>query len=307
LGPKRIFFNFVKKYGRQYSSEVETAERYAIFKQNYQRIVQHNRNPHKTFTMGVNKFADMTSEEYKQYLGFRPDLSIPRNEQGHVHSSIPDEVDWRDKNAVTGVKDQGQCGSCWSFSATGAVEGTHAIATGNLVSLSEQNIIDCSWNAPYNNTGCDGGDPRTALQYVINNKGLDTEDSYEYVDYNGGDQEDCTYSAANSAASISGMVDVISGNETDLAYAAVKCTVSVAIDASQDSFQFYQGGIYYEPMCSSDLNDLDHAVLVVGYGDGYWLVKNSWGEDWGDDGYILMSRDEDNNCGIATYATYGTV
>jgi len=173
-----------------------------------------------------------------------------------------------------------------------------------------KNLLDCTWNLPYNNTGCDGGDMRTALQYVIDNKGIDTESSYPYVDWNGGDQENCTYSKSSIGATIKAVLDVVSGNETDLAYAVITCPVSVAIDASQDSFADYEGGIYYEPNCESDINDLDHGVLVVGYGsdgsDDYWIVKNSWGPVWGMEGYILMSRNQDNNCGIATYATVPT-
>jgi len=205
---------------------------------------------------------------------------------------------------VSYVKDQGECGSCWAFSTTGAIEGTWEIAKEKMTELSEQNVIDCSWNFPYNNLGCDGGDMRSALQYVIDNKGINSEDDYQYNDYYGGDREDCTYNKNKIAAMVSTMVNVTSGNETALMYAILQAPVSIAIDASQSSFQFYEGGIYYEPFCKSDLDSLDHGVLAVGYGDGYFLVKNSWGPTWGWEGYIYMTRGQKNNCGIATYATY---
>jgi len=303
---RQEFKKFQEKYGKSYSPEEESL-RFQIFAENLAFINSHNAQiPKPSFTVAVNKFADLSNEEFVQkYTGFHAQRGPARKTHSWSVGAIPTSFDWRDSNAVTEVKDQGQCGSCWSFSTTGAIEGAWAIAKTTLVSLSEQNILDCSWNAPYNNTGCDGGDMREAMQYVIDNHGIDTEDSYPYNDYNGGDQEPCTYSAANSAASIRSFVDVISGNETDLLVAAYVGPVSIAIDASQSSFQFYDGGVYSDPMCQNDLADLDHGVLVVGF-DSYnefWIVKNSWGMDWGTEGYILMAMNDDNMCGIATYAT----
>jgi len=301
------FQRFLSKYKKEYGTPEERTQRFNIFKSNLDFIDQQNKKG-LSYTVGVNKFADLTNEEFNRiYLGFRTTNSVrslKKNGILDVHAPLPSQWDWRDKHAVSSVKDQGQCGSCWSFSAVGSIEGAWAIHTSaKAVSLSEQNVIDCSWNSPYNNTGCDGGDPRTALQYVIDNKGIDTEEGYPYEDYNGGDQETCQYTIFFIGGKITYMIPVISGNETDLAYATLKAPVSVAIYASHQSFQFYQDGIYYEPMCGSTLNSLDHGVLTVGFIDGAWLVKNSWGSDWGMSGYIQMSRDEDNNCGIATYAT----
>jgi len=305
------FSNFVTKFHKKYDSKEETTRRFGIFSEKLDQIDAHNAQK-KSFTRGINKFSDLTAEEYRQYLGFVASPHAPKNphKTSGNNFKLPTSVDWRNESAVTDIKDQGQCGSCWAFSTTGTIEGFHAIHSKNLVSLSEQNLIDCTWGEPYNNTGCDGGDMRTSLQYVVNNKGIDTEDSYSYDDYYGGDQENCSYTKSGIGATISAFMDVVSGNETDLAYAVLGCPVSVAIDASQDSFQDYDGGIYYEPACNSDLNDLDHGVLVVGYGseddDDYWIVKNSWGPEWGMEGFILMSRNQDNNCGIATYATVPT-
>jgi len=309
---KTEFAKFMVNFDKDYKTLEEREYRYQIFKEKLDLIESHNGNAKKQFSMGINQFSDLTNEEFHDFLGFKPEYK--KNGFGNParnNFQLPKSVDWRNQNAVTDIKDQGACGSCWAFSTTGTIEGFHAIQTKKLVSLSEQNIIDCTWGEPYNNTGCEGGDMRTALQYVINNKGIDTEDSYPYADYEGEDgEENCTYSVKNIGAVIHAVHDVISGNETDLAYAVFNCPVSVAIDASLDSFQNYEGGIYYEPECESDLQDLDHGVLVVGYGveddDEYWIVKNSWGPTWGMEGYILMSRGDDNQCGIATYATFPT-
>jgi len=309
---KTEFAKFMLKFDKDYKTTEEREYRYQIFKQKQDLIENHNSNPKNKFSMGINQFSDLTNEEFHNFLGFTPEyIKNGIGNKARNNFQLPKSVDWRNQHAVTEIKDQGQCGSCWAFSTTGTIEGFHAIQTKKLVSLSEQNIIDCSWGEPYNNTGCEGGDMRTALQYVINNKGIDTESSYPYEDYEGEDgEENCTFSVKNIGAVIQAVQDVISGNETDLAYAVFKCPVSVAIDASEASFQNYEGGIYYEPECESDLQDLDHGVLVVGYGveddDEYWIVKNSWGPTWGMEGYILMTRGEDNQCGIATYATFPT-
>jgi len=217
--------------------------------------------------------------------------------------ALPTSVDWRTKGIVTPVKDQGQCGSCWSFSTTGSVEGAWAM-NHTLVSLSEQNLMDCS--RAYGNMGCNGGMMDNAFKYIINNHGIDTEASYPYQAYT---SYNCKYSTANKGASITSYKDVTSGSEAALQNAVAYRPVSVAIDASHSSFQLYTSGVYYEPACSS--TSLDHGVLTVGYGTGtsgdYWIVKNSWGTGWGMQGYIYMSRNKNNNCGIATAASFPVV
>jgi len=182
------------------------------------------------------------------------------------------------------------------------MEGSRFISNGQLISLSEQNLVDCS--TAEGNQGCNGGLMDQAFQYVIQNGGIDTEASYPYT-ATGPNQ--CQYQASNSAGTISSFQDVSTGDENALATAVNQQPVSVAIDASQPSFQSYTSGVYYEPNCSS--TQLDHGVLAVGYGTddsgtAYWIVKNSWGTDWGMSGYILMSRNQNNNCGIATSASY---
>ena len=215
-----------------------------------------------------------------------------------------DAIDWREKGAVTAVKDQKQCGSCWAFSATGAIEGQHFLKTHQLISLSEKDLIDCSGS--YGNDGCNGGDASIAFNFTRYNGGIDTEASYPYKAANG----DCHFLANSTGANVTGYVKIPSGNESSLLEAVTSVgLISVSIDASHDSFHLYSSGVYYEPLCSTSM--LDHAVLVVGYGTesgtDYWLVKNSWGEDWGLSGYIKMARNKNNNCGIATGAVYPTV
>ncbi|XP_028968920.1 cathepsin L [Galendromus occidentalis] len=205
---------------------------------------------------------------------------------------------------VTPVKDQGQCGSCWAFSTTGSLEGQHFKATGKLVSLSEQNLVDCSGDE--GNNGCEGGLMDQGFTYIKNNGGIDTEESYPYNAEDG----DCAFKSNAVGARVTGFVDIDSGSEKALQKAvATVGPVSVAIDASNDSFQLYKEGIYDEPACSS--TQLDHGVLAVGYGSengvDYWLVKNSWNTVWGQDGYIKMARNKDNQCGIASQASYPTV
>ncbi|KAJ6224288.1 hypothetical protein RDWZM_002833 [Blomia tropicalis] len=204
---------------------------------------------------------------------------------------LPDTVDWTTKGIVTPIKNQGQCGSCWAFSAVALMEGQHALKTGNLVSLSEQNLVDCS--GPEGNLMCFGGAINYAFKYVIVNKGIDTETSYPYK----GVDERCKFKRNSVGATIKSFTDVKSTSESALQTAVANVgPISVAIDASQNSFQFYKSGVYNEPACSATY--LDHGVTAVDYGtlNGvvYWKVKNSWGTSWGEKGYILMSRNKNN-------------
>jgi cathepsin L len=285
----------------------DTAEffaRYDTYKSNLDFIEAHNARDDVTFTVGSNEFMHMSSDEFGSiYNGFVAEEFVLPDVIEEVDTlALPTSVDWRQKGAVTGIKNQGQCGSCWSFSTTGSTEGARVLQGGDsLVGLSEQNLMDCS--DAYGNMGCNGGLMDDAFKYIIANHGVDTEASYPYTAEDG----TCHYSASNCGATISGYSDVPSGSESSLQTSSANIgPVSVAIDASHSSFQFYSGGVYYEPACSS--TQLDHGVLVVGYGvdsgSDYWLVKNSWGTSWGLSGYIMMSRNRNNNCGIATAASY---
>nr|6ZQ3_A Chain A, Silicatein alpha [Tethya aurantium] len=218
--------------------------------------------------------------------------------------AYPETVDWRTKGAVTGIKSQGDCGASYAFSAMGALEGINALATGKLTYLSEQNIIDCS--VPYGNHGCKGGNMYVAFLYVVANEGVDDGGSYPFR----GKQSSCTYQEQYRGASMSGSVQINSGSESDLEAAVANVgPVAVAIDGESNAFRFYYSGVYDSSRCSS--SSLNHAMVITGYGisnnQEYWLAKNSWGENWGELGYVKMARNKYNQCGIASDASYPTL
>jgi len=307
--------SFKKSPCKTYYTQEEEIARFNIFVENQRAIDAHNEEfkaGKHTFQLGMNQFGDMTNEEFRTRMnGYRRSgASIVEPSTGIFQSTLkdlPESVDWRTKGYVTEVKDQKQCGSCWAFSATGSLEGQHFKSTGKLVSLSEQNLVDCSQKQ--GNEGCNGGWMDSAFTYIKVNNGIDTEKSYPYTAKDG----KCRFSASNVGANDTGFTDIKQGDESDLTSAiATVGPISVAIDASKMSFQFYSKGVYYEPRCKNGPDDLDHGVLAVGYGvqdDGtkYYIVKNSWGGSWGDKGYLLMSREKNNNCGIATSASYPLV
>jgi len=318
-----LWKNFKKGYRVMYNTSSEEVKRFKIFTNNIKMIIKHNLENDlgiHTYRLGINKYATLTSQEFRrEYNGFkRPkDSHLKSSNIRRLHTpaspyiNLPTSVDWRTQGIVTPVKDQGQCGSCWAFSTTGALEGYHARATGKLVSLSEQQLVDCSKN--WGTDGCDGGYMDDAFKYVHDNKGIVSEKAYPYV---GKDAEACKFSRKSGVASTcAGFVDIPEGNETALQEAvALHGPVSVAIDASQQSFQFYVSGVYSDANCSSE--DLDHGVLAVGYGvvndpvkgqQSYWIVKNSWSAAWGDKGYLKIARNKNNMCGISTSASYPIV
>lgn len=306
---------FKEKYRKNYSPE-EDGKRMQIFLENKKEIEEHNllyQVGLVPFTMGVNKFSDMTESEFRNmttgYISSRkqPKRPILRNNLfSNINDDVPDSFDWRDKNAVTPIKEQKQCLSCWIFSAVGAVESQHSIKTGQLVTLSEQNVLDCV-NAPEDSGHCRVGWMDTAFEYILNN-GIDTEESYPYE----AKIKECRFSSSSVGATISGYADLPLGDEGVLKKAvAMMGPVSVAIDSQDGNFQHYSSGVYYSEACQNSEDKLDHALLVIGYGEEngqpYWLVKNSWGTTWGEDGFAKIARNKDNHCGIATKASYPVI
>lgn len=319
---------FKQMYNRSYNDESEDNYRFKIFLENKLKIAKHNQRAasgQHSFTLKLNKYADMTHPEFvKTMNGYKPQLRQQNRimvrsyshpelvaEQASIANEpeklLPPSIDWRQHGYVTSVKDQGHCGSCWAFSSTGSLEGQEFRKTGNLISLSEQNLIDCS--KKYGNLGCNGGLMEKAFEYIRDNRGIDTENSYPYEAHDA----KCRFKNKTIGAVEKGYVEIPSGDEKKLMQAiAIKGPVSVAIDASHESFRFYDKGVYNEPQCGNDEESLDHGVLAVGYGTDpvggdYWLVKNSWSETWGNSGFIKMARNKQNQCGIATSAVYPVV
>lgn len=299
------FVTWTRVHQKAYKDLNEERVRYAIWKDNARLIKEYN-NENNGVTLKMNQFGDMTNFEFRSLMNgyLRSNTTGGSTFLEPAHIKLPSTVDWRTKGYVTPIKDQKQCGSCWAFSTTGSLEGQHFKKTGKLVSLSEQNLVDCS--GKFGNEGCNGGLMDQAFKYIKANHGIDTEKSYPYKAKDGR----CRFKKGSVGATDTGYVDIPSGDEDALMKAiATVGPISVAIDASHNSFQLYESGIYYEPECSSE--ELDHGVLAVGYGTengkDYWLVKNSWGTSWGMNGYIKMSRNRKNNCGIATQASYPLV
>jgi len=302
------FDEWASRNGKQYQP-TERDYRETIFNANMLKIAEHNAGNH-TWTMGINKFADLTADEFKAKFtgGVRiPKKSLRRQTDGPFNTTAnPTSVDWSQKGAVTPVKNQEQCGSCWAFSTTGSVEGAWFLSNGTLPSLSEQQLVDCS--TAEGNQGCNGGLMDQAFQYIIDNKGITTEDAYPYTATG---PNTCEAKGKPVAATLSGFKDVAVGSETALETAIVQQPVSVAVEADQSVFQFYSGGV----MDSACGTQLDHGVLAVGYGTDagkeYYKVKNSWGADWGEKGYIRLGRgakfNPNGQCGIQMVASYPVV
>ncbi|XP_060937864.1 cathepsin K [Limanda limanda] len=292
---------------REYNGLDEEGIRRAVWDKNMRMIAAHNEEAAlgmHSYEMGMNHLGDMTSEEVAEKM---TGLVVPLERERSFTmalddkvSKLPKFVDYRKKGMVTAVKNQGSCGSCWAFSSCGALEGQLAKQTGQLVDLSPQNLVDCVTE----NNGCGGGYMTNAFKYVQENGGIDSEEAYPYV----GEDQSCNYNSSGMAAQCKGFKEVPVGDEHALAVALFKVgPVSVGIDATQRGFQFYQRGVYYDRNCNKD--DINHAVLAVGYGISskgkkYWIVKNSWSDTWGNKGYILMARNRDNFCGIANLASY---
>lgn len=297
------------EYGREYGSVGEYQQRLTVFTTNLKYIEQINSRK-LSYTLGVNKLADLTFEEFSErYLTAPQDCSATTPSDLRtlplVAADPPAAIDWREMGAITPVKNQGQCGSCWTFSTTGCLEAHHFLKTKTLVSLSEQQLVDCA--GAFNNNGCEGGLPSQAFEYIRYSGGLEAERDYPYLAHN----QKCHFNGSLIAATVSNVFNFTQGDEDNM-YKAVGTIgpVSIAYDVSGD-FRFYKQGVYSSIMCRKDPQHVNHAVLAVGYnttekGEPYWIVKNSWGEDFGIKGYFWIVRGK-NMCGLADCASYPIV
>lgn len=296
------FAVFMNSHKRTYTTPEEFERRFDIFSRNLEMINTHNLRTDATYKLGITQFTDMEYEEvqrlmnpnkYLRQQGIKPEPTNADRWHQRGEDALPTHVDWRGKGAVNPPKDQGACGSCWTFGTAGALEGAWAIKTGKLLSLSEQNILDCSWR--FGEQGCNGGFAGAAMEWIKSNAGIATEADYPYLMIDGY----CKKRVRNSGVFVTGHVNVTASEAALQDAVANLGPVSVAINAATPDFYYMQGsGIYNNPGCVGGIDDLDHEVLVIGYGTDvingknvdYWLLKNSWGVIWGDKGYWKMAR-----------------
>jgi len=326
---ERLFGDWMSAYDKSYDNDEEASFRMQVFMNNHAFIETHNRDSSQTYRLGHNQFSDMTHDEFLQAMAlgpYSPGILFPQKkrhydeeeeEEEDVDTSmvrreldkhpLPKSVNWIAKGAVTPVKNQGMCGSCWAFSAIGAIEGARFLDTGNLTSLSEQQLLDCDKV----DRGCMGGLMDNAFAFDENVTGLCSEEEYPYAGHRhwlSGCMEAQGLCTDVPHSRVSSYVDVKNTTHS-LMRAISKQPVSIAIEADKPGFQFYKSGVYSGEGCGTDV---DHGVLAVGYGtteDGidYWLVKNSWAESWGHEGYIKLARDSsapEGMCGILSFASY---
>jgi C1A family cysteine protease len=306
---ERQFINFVSENHRSYGTKEEYEYRLSLFSKAIETVKEHNAKG-ATWTMAINKFADMSDYEYKQMLGYKPlskkNITAPTTVE-EVLGAAP-EVDWVAQGSVNAIQNQGSCGSCWAFSAVGTIEGAHWRKTGTLEKFSEQQLVDCAFLGGYGNLGCSGGLMDSAFQYAID-VGLETEANYPYTAVRGA----CTYSAAKKAVQLTKFTDVTPDSIKDLQAAVQHGPVSVAIEADQLGFQLYSSGVM-TTASSKCGTTLDHGVVVVGSGvdavtgQDYWKVRNSWGVTWGEKGYFRLAQEAGHGvCGVQMQPSYADI
>jgi len=294
---EKAFLGWMRETGNMFTGD-EYKTRFGIWATNKRFVQEHNAG-NFGFNLALNKLAHLTPAEYRSLLGYKVN-QMPRNFVECTKLGVAnDGIDWRKKGACNPIQDQGQCGSCWAFSAIQAQESQYFICYGKLQKLSEQNLIDCDTTS----AGCNGGLMENAYDYVIQHQGgkFMLQADYPYKAMTG----TCRFDPAKAVSKIIGYTNVKEGSEKDLATKVANIgPAAIAIDASHVSFQLYRSGIYDEPSCSPE--NLDHGVGCVGYGTengiAYWIVRNSWGPEWGEEGYIRMVKDKNNQCGEASAA-----
>lgn len=305
------FESWKLEHGKVYSSAEEHHYRFLVFQENLKVIDKHNSEGH-SWTMGVNQFADMTPKEFQALQTLLPSTLGTEESTAHrryvrSNSTNPSSIDWRTQGVVTDIKNQASCGSCWAFSTVVSLEGQVAIKSGKLTSFSEQDLVDCVKDVSIEGgsccDGCQGGLMDAAFQYMVDKQnGYDnTESSYPYTGTDGS----CAFNpSATAGVPITGFTDIAQGDENSLIDAVANVgPVSVAVNANM-FWQFYSGGIFSPLFC--DKSGLNHGVAVVGYGDGYLIIRNSWGGNWGEKGYMRMKSGH-NVCGVAQSASYPNV
>lgn len=315
--PEQAFNLWAAQVNKDYVSSQDRDKAFGTFLINA-RFVEEQQALHPELQLSLNEFADLTWEQFSgTRLGFKPELKEKLSSDNaaadvgpipgfmYENSEVPESIDWRAKGAVTDVKNQGQCGSCWAFSTVGSIEGINAIKTGQLLALSEQELVDCDTEK---DMGCSGGLMDYAFQYVVKNGGIDTEEDYSYWSGWGMSFWTCNKRKEHdrTAVTIDGYQDVPQ-DEASLLKAVANQPIAVGICATY-IMQFYSGGVLDK--CCTEMN---HGVLVAGYGksdkgDAYWLVKNSWGAAWGEKGYFRLKigggENKEGLCGIAKAASF---
>jgi len=304
------FSDYMHRFGKTYKTQEEFRTRLANFEASLKRIDYLNSKSKGGATFGITKFSDVSAEEFKNTILMRNpiDPSKKMKDVGILQPKaldLPVSLDWRNSGLVTAVKDQGQCGSCWAFSATENIESMWIRAgksKNSTLNLSEQQIVDCDdWDL-----GCGGGEPYRAYEYIISAGGQEPDRDYPYTAVNG----NCNFEKSEISAKISSWKYATSEYSEELLQKNLVSwgPLSVCVDAS--NWQDYQNGVMTWEQCAW-VNLLDHCVQLVGYStktaDGdYWIVRNSWGLDWGIDGYIWLAMGGDT-CGIAHEATCAVV
>ncbi|KAL4168293.1 hypothetical protein KRP22_011695 [Phytophthora ramorum] len=299
-----LFEAWKGEHGKSYDSPIQNELRRGIFEVNARSVAAHNSREDRTFIMELNEFADTTWGEFQSWYLGAPQQCSATQENTLQYGEVPAEKDWRADGAVSPVKNQGKCGSCWTFSTTGCLESHVKLKHGEFTILSEQNLLDCAQN--FDNHGCNGGLPSHAFEYVKYNGGLDKEETYPYEAKEG----KCKFNTYHVGAQVDQVVNITARNEKELKAAVGSAgPVSIAFQVVSD-FRFYKSGVYESTECHSGEKDVNHAVLAVGYGveDGknHWIVKNSWGAEWGMDGFFQIARGR-NMCGVADCASYPVV